>query len=625
MNASNVSYPYLSRRAAPRRRPNPWPLRLFLLTLAGATLLVFLLMIIVAGYEFLHQDEIYPGVSTVLGVDLAGMSRQEAAAALETRFTYPDDAVFVLRYGGHSWEFTARELGVRLDAEATANAAYNAGREDGWLASLLAQLDLWTNGYPVAPVVVFDQSEAERLLQQIAADFINRPVIDATLVIQNGRAEATPSQIGRQMDVSATLSALRSEIVALRTRSEINVVVDETPPQVRDVSAAAERVNLMLSTPITFYMEGENAAGPWKISVEELEAMLVLDEVQRDDGTVDYEISLDPTQARAFLEELAPELTSDPVNARFVFDDDTRQLEVIQASANGRALDVEDTLARFQEAVFADDAAARRVRLAFYDVPPDVPDTATAQQLGITELVEKRTTYFSGSTAARRKNIQVAASRFHGLVIPPGGIFSFNEWLGDVSVETGYEQGLIIVGDQTITGVGGGVCQVSTTAFQTAFYAGFPILDRVNHAYRVSYYEQGEGPGMDATVYSPVVDFRFVNDTPYHLLIETYYNGARSTLTWKFYSTDVGRRVVKDGPYIRNQTPPPPPIFRANPQLAPGQIRHVDYATSGADVYVYRTVYEGDRVIIDHEEFYSHYVPWPDQYEVAPGDPRINR
>ncbi len=625
MSASNVSYPYRRQRFAPSRRPNPWPLRLFWLTLSGAALLFFLLMIMVAGYEFLHQDEIYPGVSTVLGVNLAGMTRQEAISALEARFTYPDEAVFVFRYGGRNWEFTARELGVRLDAAATVNAAYNAGREDGWLASLLAQLDLWTNGYPLAPVVVFDQSEAEQLLQQIATDYVNRPVLDATLTIQNGRAEATSSQIGRQVDVAATLSALRSEIVALRTRSEINLVVDETPPQVRDVSAAAEQVNRMLALPITFYMEGENAAGPWKISVEELEAMLVLEEVQRDDGTVDYEVSLDTSRARAFLEELAPELTSEPLNARFVFNDETRQLEVIQPSASGRALDLEDTLARFQQAVFADDAAARRVRLAFYDVPPDVPDTATAQQLGITELVEKRTTYFSGSTAARRKNIQVAASRFHGLVIPPGGVFSFNEWLGDVSVETGYEQGLIIVGDQTITGVGGGVCQVSTTAFQTAFYAGFPILDRVNHAYRVSYYEQGEGPGMDATVYSPVVDFRFLNDTPYYLLIETYYNGARSTLTWKFYSTDVGRRVVKDGPYIRNQTPPPPPIYRANPQLAPGQIRHVDYATSGADVYVYRTVYEGDRVIIDREEFYSHYVPWPDQYEVAPGDPRINR
>ncbi len=624
MNASDVSYPYPRRRVSSVRRANPWPLRLFLLTSTGAVLLFFVLMIVVAGYEFLHQDEIYPGVSTVFGVDLAGMTRQEAIVALETRFTYPDDARFVFRYEGRHWEFTARELGVRLDAAATVNAAYNAGRAESGLASLLAQLDLWTNGYPVAPVVVFDQSEAERLLRQIATDYIDRPVIDAALTVQNGRAETVTSQTGRQVNITATLSALRTEIMAFRTHSEINLVVDETPPQVLDVRAAAARVNVALATPITFYMEGENA-GPWKLSVETLETMLVLERVPHDDGTVSYEVHLDTDRARAFLEELAPDLTREPVNARFVFNDETRQLEVIQASASGRALDIEETLARFEQAVFSDNAAERRVRLAFYDVPPDIPDTATAQQLGITELVEQRTTYFSGSTAARRKNIQVAASRFHGLVIPPGEVFSFNEWLGDVSVETGYEQGLIIVGDQTITGVGGGVCQVSTTAFQTAFYAGFPILDRVNHAYRVIYYEQGEGPGMDATVYSPVVDFRFRNDTPYHLLIETYYNGARSTLTWKFYSTDVGRRVVKDGPYIRNQTPPPPPIYRANPQLAPGQIRHVDYATSGADVYVYRTVYEGDRVIIDREEFYSHYVPWPDQYEVAPGDPRINR
>jgi len=103
------------------------------------------------------------------------------------------------------------------------------------------------------------------------------------------------------------------------------------------------------------------------------------------------------------------------------------------------------------------------------------------------------------------------------------------------------------------------VCQVATTAFQTAFYGGYPILERTEHAYRVGYYEEGEGPGMDATVYEPIVDFRFQNDTPYALLIETYVNAANSTITWKFYSTSVGRRVVKDGPYVKNQTAPPRP------------------------------------------------------------------
>jgi vancomycin resistance protein YoaR len=120
------------------------------------------------------------------------------------------------------------------------------------------------------------------------------------------------------------------------------------------------------------------------------------------------------------------------------------------------------------------------------------------------------------------------------------------------------------------------------------------------------------------------VDFRFLNNTPYYLLIETYNNPANSTLTWKFYSTSMNRRVVKEGPYIKSQTSPPPAIIRANPNLSPGQMIQVDYAVSGADVYVYRTVYEGDRIVIDHEEWHSHYVPWPNQYEVAPGDRRIN-
>ncbi|MBN1202016.1 MAG: VanW family protein [Anaerolineae bacterium] len=594
---------------------------------AGLVLLFLVLVMLAAGYQFLHQDEIFPGVSTIFDIDLAGMTRQEAITALSQRFEYADQATFTFRYGDRIWNYTAAELGVALDVEATINAAYNAGRSGGMLENLLKQLDIWMNGYPVSPVITYNQSQAERLLAEIATSAINRPVLDSTLTIRDGKAIATSSQIGRSVDVAATLGVLRREVLSLSTHSDITLAVNETPPLVWETDSAAEQINLMLSAPVKFVISSDDGInqGPWVTQTDSLEQMLVIEPVSHDDGTAGYEVSISQDQARAFLSELAPDLTIQPVNARFIFDDETRQLEVIEESTYGRTLDVESTLAQFEDAVFAPDPADRRVELVFQEIPPAFTEDTTAAQLGITELVVSKTTYYYGSTAARRSNIQVAAANFHGIVIAPGAEFSFNEWLGDVSPETGYEEGLIIVGNQTITGVGGGVCQVATTAFQTAFYGGYPINERLEHAYRVSYYEHGEGPGMDATVYEPIVDFRFTNDTPYHLLIETYVNPNNSTITWKFYSTSMNRRVVKEGPVIKNQQPAPPPIYRANAALSPGQVKQVDYAMGGSDVYVYRTVYQDEQIIIDHEEFVSHYMPWAAQFEVASGDARINR
>lgn len=630
MRASNApTYPqpapHARRGARPQRAPNPWLLRVPLLLFFGAILLALVLVMLLAGYQFAYRDQILPGVSTVFDLDLAGMTRDEAIVALERRFSYDDQARFTFRYGDQEWTMTAREAGVSFDAAATVNAAYAVGRGGGWLSNLADQLDAWLNGYPVAPVVIYNQTEAQARLAQIARDYVNRPVIDATLAIRDGRAATTPSQIGRSVDLSATLGVLRNEILRLSMASTIGLVISETPPVVWNTAEVAARIDQALAAPVEFTAR-QGAAGEqaWLVPVETLEKMLVLQKATQPDGSVVYQLGVDLGEARALLGEIAPEMEAQPQNARFVFDDETRQLEVISRSVDGTVLDVEATLADFERALFAANPAERRVALAFQHLRADIPDTATAAELGITENVVSHTTYFYGSSAARRRNVEVAASHFHGLVVPPGGIFSFNEWLGDVSVETGYEQGLIIVGNQTITGVGGGVCQVSTTAFQTAFYGGYPILERTEHAYRVSYYEHGEGPGMDATVYSPIVDFRFKNDTPYHLLIETYVNLNNSTITWKFYSTSMGRRVVKEGPTIRGQTSPPPAIYRASSDLRLGQIRQVDYAQSGADVYVYRTVYEGDRIIIDREEFRSHYMPWANQFEVGPGDSRIN-
>lgn len=605
---------------------NPWTVRIPLLAITGVVLLFFVLLTAFAGYQWMYQDKIYPGVSTIYGVNVAGMTKDEVRAALQERFTYDQDASFVFHFNDQSWEMTASELGVGFDIDATVNQAYNIGREHGIIRNMWDQFNTWRNGSSVVPVITYNQSEAEAQLGAVARSYINQPVIDATITIQNGAAVTTPSQVGRSVDVPATLDLLESEITRLSTRSEFNLVVNETAPTVWETNTIAEQINIALDPRgVTFYVDTATGLdiGPWTATPQSIENMLRIERVDNEDGTARYDINITDEQVRSFLERIAPELRKEPLNARFIFNDSTERLEVLEPSETGRELNIEATVPEFRNAVFS--TGDRTVPISFIEVPAAVNELATAQELGITELIQSGTTYFVGSTIARRTNLTVAASKFHGLVIPPNSEFSFNEWLGDVSLDEGYEQALIIYGNQTITGVGGGVCQVSTTAFQTAFYAGFPILERYPHGYRVGYYETGEGPGMDATVYEPVVDFRFMNDTPYHLLIETYANPGNSTLTFRFYSTDTGRTVTKDGPYIRNVRPAPAAIYRATPGLSPGQAIQVDYAVSGSDVYVYRTVRDAEgEIIVEDEEFVSHYIPWPAQFQVAPGDPRAN-
>jgi vancomycin resistance protein YoaR len=200
-----------------------------------------------------------------------------------------------------------------------------------------------------------------------------------------------------------------------------------------------------------------------------------------------------------------------------------------------------------------------------------------------------------------------------------------SDLLGDVSLDSGYAEAWIIFGDRTIKGVGGGVCQVSTTLFRTAFFGGYQIDERYSHAYRVGYYEQTRSggydstlAGLDATVFAPVVDFKFTNDTQYWLLMETYVDPGARTLIWKFYSTSDGRTVDWQTSGLTNIVPELDPLYEENSDLAKGEVRQVDWGVDGADVSITRTVTRSGQVI-HQDDFYTHYVPWRDIFQYGPG------
>lgn len=592
-----------------------------LIALLGGLFLFTLLMGIVPfGYSAAYSEQIFPGVS-VAGIDLSGLDVNQAELLLAQSLDYPERGQIVFQEGTNLWAAKPRQLGLFLDSRNSAAAAYDIGRSGGLLSRASAQFRAWYQGVDIPPLFLLDERIAQDYLKSIASQ-VDKPVIEASLSVNGIEVVVQPGQVGRSVDIADALEKLQAQVQTL-TDGLIPLVVNETPPVILDVTEQAEIARRILSAPLVINVPEaeEGDPGPWTYDPTALAQMLTIERVDSPEGAR-YQIGLNSQVLRNALGEIAPQFVRYPENARFIFNDETRELEVTRPAVIGRELDVEGSLAQIDEKVIAGEHS---VSLDMVFTEPAVTDNAKAADLGITELVSEHTSYFYGSSNDRINNIQIASAQFHGVLIAPGETFSMASVLGDVSLDNGYAEALIIFGDRTIKGVGGGVCQVSTTLFRTAFFGGFPIVERYPHAYRVGYYEQtasgGINPnyaGLDATVFVPVVDLKFVNDTPYWLLMETYVSPSARSLTWKFYSTSDGRTVEWDTTGPSNIVEPEDPLYEEDPDLAEGEVKQVDWEAQGADVTVSRTVYRDGSVLFE-DYFSTHYQAWRAIYHYGPG------
>lgn len=302
-----------------------------------------------------------------------------------------------------------------------------------------------------------------------------------------------------------------------------------------------------------------------------------------------------------------------PVDPLFNFENN--RVVSFRLGSDGKAVD-EDTLsevilAQSRSALLSEKPQSVSIAIPTRRVPSAVAEDK-ASDLGIKEVVGEGTSRFIGSIENRIFNISLAATRLNGTIIKPGEVFSFNKAVGDISAFTGYRQALVISGGKTVPGDGGGVCQVSTTLFRAALNAGLPIVERNPHAYRVSYYEAETGPGIDAAIYTPSVDLKFKNDTPNHLLIQTYVDLETQRLTFALYGTTDDREVSVSKPVIVSETPAPEPSYQDDPNLPKGEVKQIESAATGANVYFTRTVTKAGETKTD--KFSSNYRPWQAVY-----------
>lgn len=597
-------------RPRPRRRRS-----LVLLLLLTLGLLALVLVTTVTAFQLRFANRVFYGVQ-VQGIDLSELTQDQAAARLEHELSpYPGPTIMLqddFEGASQTWNVTAAELGVKIDARTTARQAYQLGRSEDPIQALREQWNLLRYGAQVTPTLTFGAAQAAYSLDRIART-IDRPVRDASISLRDLQVLVTPSQIGRDTDIDATWAAVQQQLLT-RQSGIVKLVVHEIQPTIASVDEVAEKTRQLLGAPLTINYAGDAAAGEsaqsWAIDQAELAQWISFAPQADDRGQMSYTLTVAEEPIRAYAQNLATSLARPARDARLDFNPANGQINVLVPSQAGRSLDVSATISSVLSAVTTGNHA---VELPVQLVKPAV-DMHDIDQMGIKELVASGTTTFKGSSAARVANITRGTKEFVGVVIPPDGIFSFNQVVGDVSAANGYEDSLVIAGDRTAVGVGGGICQVSTTVFRAAFWGGFPIVERWAHGYVVSWY--GE-PGMDATIYTPSVDFKFKNDSGAYLLVKPDLNLEKGTLTFNFYGTKPNRTVEKIGPDISNVRKPPPPLIQEDPSLQPGQRKQVDWAVDGRDVVVKRIIKQ-DGQVIREDRFVSKYQPWQAVFLVGP-------
>lgn len=609
--------PPVSRRRRQRRLP-------VLLLLSIAALLGSLLVLGLVLYQVVHVGSVYTGVR-VLGVAIGGVDRETAFVRLQTAFAQRQGDTFILRDGNRRWSASRAELGLGYDAAATWQAAYTLGRQGPAWQQIAEQWRLLFQGQEIAPVPAGDPVITLSYLNHLARE-IDQPMINAGLRFAGTEPQIAPDQVGRQLDTNATYQQLLRQV----NGGEVALIVHSQPPAVTaaDVIPALAAARTILQRPIAItYLDRSYTwhNGPqlqerqrlWSLSPQEMVEMITTGQEKTSEGRIRLTASLDPARLAEWVAGIAPEVEQPVREARFDFHPVTKTLSPTVISQEGRIVDIAATVRAILAASSQSDEG-RRASLAVIVTRPIIA-IEDAPRFGIQELIARAgESYFAGSSSNRAFNIQLGAKRLHGAVIPPGGVASFNAIVGPVSAESGYRPGYAIFGDYTLTDVGGGICQVATTAFRAAFWAGLEIVERTPHRYLLGYYELGGYPrGLDATVYEPTVDLKFKNTTQNYLLIQTEVDTTHNALRVYLYGTKPGWEVIASDPLIENVVAPGPPLPDAtDPNLPAGTRLLVQSATPGMDVTITRTVRQGSQVLRT-DTFKTHYLPARQQYVVG--------
>jgi vancomycin resistance protein YoaR len=552
---------------------------------------------VVLGFVFAGSPTTIASGVTIDGIDVGGLEARDARALLERRSDAIARRPVVFVAGSKRFSIRPVELGVEPDWKDAVASAQRQGDGIGPLRGF-KRLEFRVFGADVAPATRVLNGALEYKLQ-LMARAVNRPPRDAELVRHGSSISVRPARSGVALDRAAAERILVRALAALdRTSTSIQLPLLVQQPRVRPaaLARAARQARVALSAPVRLSL------GPtrWRLTPRRLAPLLQLPA----DGRTS--LAVGGPAANAWLLRLGRRVAKPAQDARFSVDGN--RVGVVPAKP-GIRLDPDATAHALLAAALRRTPALRLARLPVRESQPKL-STDAARAMHIRGLVASYTTVYGG-IANRIHNVQLVAHLVDEKLIAPGATFSFNRTTGERNAAKGFLEAPVIVNGEVTTGLGGGVCQVSTTVFNAAFEAGLRITERTNHALYISHYPQGR----DATVDYPSVDLEFVNDTRNWLLLRTFVSS--SSLTVGLYGTPVHRKVVSTTtPLVSHGAPPVNKTV--DPSLRPGETVVDDSGVPPLSTSVTRDVYTSGGKLLYHDTWYSSYRAEPKLVRVGP-------
>ncbi|MBQ8587870.1 MAG: VanW family protein, partial [Clostridia bacterium] len=330
------------------------------------------------------------------------------------------------------------------------------------------------------------------------------------------------------------------------------------------------------------------------VSAEELDLAIVRELSDFKADTAIKLVIVEEKPDNLTFDEFAEQYVREPKDAVYTKDGDTHNIE---PEVVGIELDLDEARRIFEE---------NKDSTEPYEIPAVITKPEiTAKYLEdkyVNKIMASYSTSYAGSSSGRCVNIALAASKIDGYVVNPGGRFSYNAVVGPRTEAAGFKSAHVYVGTQVVDGIGGGICQVSSTLYNAVVLADLKTVTRVNHSMPVNYVPLGR----DATVSYGTIDYVFENNKPYPISIKAKTSGTTLTISIvgtsdMDYTVDFVTKFVSSVPYGTTT--------EEDASLAEGEKKVLSPGTNGSVYESYR-VYKRGGVEYDRKfESRSRYQP----------------